>query len=214
MDDQVTYVQQLEDRAARCPDGTIAAPHLFTRVTSPPAADGARQGPAHARGRLNRCRVWMRHVVASLLGSLDGVPRSPAEWQVLYWSDELVGVEPTANEVIPLAAVLRALVHERPGAVGEAISSPRHRNMIQAFVPSSFAHDRRLPPAHLIGALTNRELEVLQLIAVGRRNREIAQDLFVTLDTVKKHISHILGKLSATNRTHAVTRARELRLIP
>jgi LuxR family maltose regulon positive regulatory protein len=36
----------------------------------------------------------------------------------------------------------------------------------------------------------------------------------VTLDTVKKHISHILGKLSATNRTHAVTRARELRLIP
>jgi LuxR family maltose regulon positive regulatory protein len=156
----------------------------------------------------------MRQVVASLLGSLDCVPRSPAEWQVLYWSDEFVGVEPTANELIPLAAVLRTLVHERPGAVGEVTSSPWHRNMIQAFEPSSFAHDRPLPPAHLIGALTNRELEVLQLIAVGRRNREIAQDLFVTLDTVKKHISHILGKLSATNRTHAVTRARELRLIP
>ena len=66
----------------------------------------------------------------------------------------------------------------------------------------------------MLEALTNRELEVLQLIAVGRKNQEIAQDLFVTLDTVKKHISHILSKLSATNRTHAVTRARELRLVP
>jgi DNA-binding CsgD family transcriptional regulator len=178
--------------------------------------DAAHQQPAHALGRLNGCWVWIRQVVASLLVSLDGVPESPAEWQGLYWSDELAG-EPTANEVIPLVALLRALVHERPGAAGEATSSPGGgpaSDIVRTFVPSSFAHDRPRPPARLIGALTNRELEVLRLIAVGRRNREIAQDLFVTLDTVKKHISHILGKLSATNRTHAVTRARELRLIP
>jgi DNA-binding CsgD family transcriptional regulator/transcriptional regulator with XRE-family HTH domain len=179
--------------------------------------DAARQQPARALGRFNGYWVGMRQVLASLLVSLDSVPEPPAEWQVLYWSDALVGAEPPEDEVIPLAAVLRTLVHERPGAVGEATSSALRRpasEIVQACVPSSFAHDRPRPPARLIGALTNRELEVLQLIAVGRCNREIAQDLFVTLDTVKKHISHILGKLSATNRTHAVTRARELRLIP
>src|SRR5262245_557979 len=179
--------------------------------------DAAHQQPARAFGRLNGCWVWIRQAVASLLVSLDGVPESPAEWQGLYWSDELAGVEPTENEVIPLAALLRALVHERPWVVGEATSSPRRQpanDIVRALVPSSFAHDRPRLPARVIGVLTNRELEVLQLIAVGRRNQEIAQDLFVTLDTVKKHTSHILGKLSATNRTHAVTRARELRLIP
>jgi LuxR family transcriptional regulator, maltose regulon positive regulatory protein len=61
--------------------------------------------------------------------------------------------------------------------------------------------------------LTARELEVLQLLAVGAPNRRIADDLVVTLDTVKKHVTHVLGKLGAANRTEAVTRARQLGLI-
>jgi ATP/maltotriose-dependent transcriptional regulator MalT len=119
--------------------------------------------------------------------------------------------------MIPLAALLHALVHKPLGAVGEASSSQRRQpssKIVQEFAPSSFAHDQPRPHARLIEALTNRELEVLRLIAAGRKNQEIAQDLFVTLDTVKKHISRILSKLSAANRTHAVARARELRLIP
>jgi LuxR family transcriptional regulator, maltose regulon positive regulatory protein len=55
---------------------------------------------------------------------------------------------------------------------------------------------------------------VLRLLAAGRPNREIAQELVVTLETVKKHASHIFDKLGAANRTEAVARARELRLIP
>ena len=58
-----------------------------------------------------------------------------------------------------------------------------------------------------------RELEVLML-AAGKSNQAIAGQLVVTLDTVKKHVSHVLGKLGAANRTEAVTRARELGLIP
>ena len=50
--------------------------------------------------------------------------------------------------------------------------------------------------------------------AAGRPNHAIASQLVITLDTVKKHVSHILGKLGAANRTEAVTRARELGLIP
>jgi DNA-binding NarL/FixJ family response regulator len=65
----------------------------------------------------------------------------------------------------------------------------------------------------LIEALSERELEVLQLLAAGKANREIANELFVTPDTVKKHITHILGKLGATNRTEAAARARELGLV-
>ena len=50
--------------------------------------------------------------------------------------------------------------------------------------------------------------------AAGKSNQRIAHQLVVTLDTVKKHVSHILGKLGAVNRTEAVTRARELGVIP
>jgi LuxR family maltose regulon positive regulatory protein len=69
-------------------------------------------------------------------------------------------------------------------------------------------------PPGLAEPLTDRELEVLRLIAAGRSNQRIARELVVTLDTVKKHVSHILGKLGAANRTEAVTRARDLRVIP
>ena len=65
----------------------------------------------------------------------------------------------------------------------------------------------------LAGALTARELEVLGLLAAGRSNQRIAEELVVTLDTVKKHVSHVLEKLGATNRTEAVATARELGLL-
>jgi LuxR family maltose regulon positive regulatory protein len=66
----------------------------------------------------------------------------------------------------------------------------------------------------LIEPLTERELEVLRLIAAGMSNQRIARDLVVALDTVKKHVTHVLGKLGATNRTEAAARARQLGLIP
>jgi LuxR family transcriptional regulator, maltose regulon positive regulatory protein len=69
-------------------------------------------------------------------------------------------------------------------------------------------------PPGLPEPLTSRELEVLQLIAAGRSNQRIAHDLVVALDTVKKHVTHVLGKLGAANRTEAVARARHLGLIP
>ena len=61
--------------------------------------------------------------------------------------------------------------------------------------------------------LTARETQVLHLLAAGAPNQRIADDLVVTLDTVKKHITHVLGKLGAANRTEAVSRARQLGLI-
>jgi LuxR family maltose regulon positive regulatory protein len=69
-------------------------------------------------------------------------------------------------------------------------------------------------PPGLAEPLTDRELDVLRLIAAGRSNQRIARDLVVALDTVKKHVTHVLGKLGAANRTEAAARAREFGLIP
>jgi DNA-binding CsgD family transcriptional regulator len=53
--------------------------------------------------------------------------------------------------------------------------------------------------------LTQRELEILRLVATGQKNREIAAQLVVTEQTVKNHLSRIMHKLGVPNRTHAVT---------
>lgn len=63
-------------------------------------------------------------------------------------------------------------------------------------------------------ALSEREMEVLRLVSEGATNREIADRLFIAIPTVKKHISNMFVKLDATNRTQAISRAREIRLIP
>jgi LuxR family maltose regulon positive regulatory protein len=65
----------------------------------------------------------------------------------------------------------------------------------------------------LIDPLSERELEVLRLVAAGYSNREIAQELVVAISTVKKHINNIYGKLEVGSRTQAVARARELGLL-
>jgi LuxR family maltose regulon positive regulatory protein len=70
-----------------------------------------------------------------------------------------------------------------------------------------------IPSAALVEPLSERELEVLRLLAAGLSNREIASELFLAVGTVKKHISNIYGKLNVNKRTQAVARARELDLL-
>jgi ATP/maltotriose-dependent transcriptional regulator MalT len=62
--------------------------------------------------------------------------------------------------------------------------------------------------------ISKREYEVLELIAQGLSNQEIADKLFVSLNTVKTHSSRIFSKLDARRRTEAIRRAKELRLLP
>jgi len=68
-------------------------------------------------------------------------------------------------------------------------------------------------PAGVYGLLTERESEILRLLAAGLSNREIAQRLFISLGTSKVHIHNISEKLNVTGRTKAIARARELKLI-
>lgn len=62
-------------------------------------------------------------------------------------------------------------------------------------------------------SLSARELEILQAVAAGHTNKEIAQELFISQATVKTHLVHIFDKLGVDNRTSAVAKAREQQLI-
>jgi len=125
-----------------------------------------------------------------------------------------------ADEGPPMAALLaRLIAAQRSGGVAAEVTLGCLARLQRAFDvghtgpgPRSGTAPATVPG--LVEQLTSRELEVLQMLAAGRSNQAIAGELVVTLDTVKKHVSHVLGKLGAANRTEAVARARELSLIP
>jgi len=69
------------------------------------------------------------------------------------------------------------------------------------------------PIQALVDPLSERELQVLRLIAQGKTNREIAGELFIAAGTVKAHTASIYRKPDVRNRTEAITRAGELKLV-
>jgi len=118
-----------------------------------------------------------------------------------------------ADEGPAMAALLRKLIAaQRTGHVAASVPLGYVARIQGALEAGQTAPDPGL--SGLIDPLTGREHEVLTMLAAGRSNQAIARELVVTLDTVKKHVGHVLGKLGAANRTAAVARARELNLIP
>lgn len=83
----------------------------------------------------------------------------------------------------------------------------------EVVVPAAAAFERDQRRLESL-AITPRELEILELIAEGLSNREIADRLFVSENTVKTHSSRVFDKLGARRRTQAVQMAKTLRLIP
>ena len=117
-----------------------------------------------------------------------------------------------ADEGPPMAALLgRLIAAQRTGRAAAEVPLGYLARLQRAFGPGRPARDP--VPSGIVDPLTSRELEVLQMLAAGRSNQAIAAELVVTLDTVKKHVGHVLGKLGAANRTEAVARARELNLL-
>ncbi|GHO81331.1 hypothetical protein KSD_91020 [Ktedonobacter sp. SOSP1-85] len=112
-----------------------------------------------------------------------------------------------ASTTTYIAKLLAAFEQEKPGASRslEATKAPgpAPSRTAQASAGSS-------PQAF---SLTRREQEVLRLLAAGASNQDIAQALVISLDTVKKHVSNLLGKLGASSRTQAVALARARSLL-
>jgi DNA-binding NarL/FixJ family response regulator len=96
----------------------------------------------------------------------------------------------------------------RAVAQGDALLAPSvTRRVIEEFVRRPPASVQTMPPE--VAELTARELEVLQLVAKGLSNAEIAKELFVSETTVKTHVAHVLTKLGVRDRVQAVVLAYE-----
>jgi DNA-binding NarL/FixJ family response regulator len=104
------------------------------------------------------------------------------------------------------AEMLRAI---RAVANGEAIFSPAIAVRLMDF----FAHMRPSQPSALFPELSEREREILALIAQGDKNAEIAERLVLSPKTVRNHVSNILSKLQVADRAEAILRAREAGLV-
>jgi LuxR family transcriptional regulator, maltose regulon positive regulatory protein len=124
------------------------------------------------------------------------------------------------DEGAPIAALLRELMAGRrlQQLGGEAVPQEFLARLTAAFE----LHGMGVLPAVRRGAvavpgvvqpLSTREYEVLTLMAAGHPNKAIAEELSITVDTVKRHISHVFDKLGVGNRTQAVARARDLGLL-
>jgi LuxR family maltose regulon positive regulatory protein len=108
------------------------------------------------------------------------------------------------DEGEPMARLLRRALAQgiAPGYVARLLAA--FRDSVPAKPPAAQA---------LVEPLTGRELEVLRLIAAGLSNREIAEELYIAVSTVKTHVNRIYGKLGAKSRTQAVVKAQALDLL-
>ncbi len=86
------------------------------------------------------------------------------------------------------------------------------KSILKSKTPGKGQADRR-PLQLLVEPISAREQEVLGLIDRGRTNQEIADELFIALSTVKKHLNNLFGKLAVRNRTEAIRKARDLDLL-
>ena len=105
----------------------------------------------------------------------------------------------------------------RAAAQGKAVlHSPVTNRVLQELRDNLSTQESATPKQAaqpLAEPLSGRELEVLDLIAQGFTNREIADRLYITVGTVKRHINNIYGKLQVHHRTEAVARARDIGLL-
>jgi DNA-binding NarL/FixJ family response regulator len=127
---------------------------------------------------------------------------------------EITRSDPTAKVLIFTAYSERMLLSRglESGAKGYILKEAPHETLLRAI--EKVAHgdgfvDPALMPAFLNGRgredmLTAREREILQLLADGMSNSDVAAKLFISQETVKSHVRHILTKLEADTRTHAV----------
>jgi LuxR family maltose regulon positive regulatory protein len=114
-----------------------------------------------------------------------------------------------ADDVGPIADLLPGVRATAPDLVDRVTAAVDDRP-VEATIGRI---ERPAAPETLVEPLTERELEVLALMAQGRSDAAIARELFVSLATAKWHAAHIRAKLGVASRTQAVLRAQELGLV-
>ncbi len=174
-------------------------------------------GAAAAQGRAGSL-VEIRALRAMALAALDdGTGATHALASALRSGGPEGYVRVFADEGEPMAAVLSRIIAAQRSDHDAAEIPLAYLARLQGALDTASSPPGEAVPVcqapRLVDQLTSRELEILALLAAGQSNQRIASQLFISLDTVKKHVSHVLGKLGAGNRTEAVARGRELGLI-
>ncbi|HVS68783.1 MAG TPA: AAA family ATPase [Mycobacteriales bacterium] len=193
-------------------------------------AAAARAIAAAARYPGPEGRAWAQRLEAECdrLRWLAGAQPQPkpnelvAKWRATVEAFETFGnVYETARSRARLAAALAAsgdaaaaaVEAEQARATAARLGAQSLLAELGAAADSGNGSVRRPPKVREIDALTPREQDVLELVATGRSNREIAAALFISAKTVSVHISNVLGKLDASSRTEAVAIARRRGLL-
>jgi LuxR family maltose regulon positive regulatory protein len=194
--------------AAREPDRALG---LLARLYAQAAAEGRTASVIEVRALQALAHAAGGDRTASLTALAEALALASPEGYVRVFVDEGA---PMARLLGRFATALRA---GEVSALGEV---PQHYldRLARAFQPGAAGIATRTrrdtaAVAGLVEPLSDRELQVLGLLAAGRSNQQIADELVVVVDTVKKHVGHILDKLGAANRTQAVARARALGLL-
>ncbi len=189
----------------------LSATSILDRLTAPlcNALTGNQNGQAildHLESSnlflipLDRSRVWFRY------------HQLFAEVLRLSLSDqELIELHGRARDWYEVNEdVSQAAHHALASAKITGDSTDAERLLSQVARTGLFAGSMSQP---LVESLSDRELEVLSLINQGYSNAEIAQQLYIAIGTVKRHINNIYGKLDVKSRTQAIVKARELHLL-
>jgi LuxR family maltose regulon positive regulatory protein len=158
--------------------------------------------------------IEARVLEALALRTLDETERALDALSQALWLAEPEGyVRTLIDEGRPMAALLRQAglrgvashhVGQLLAAFGSGEREPR---------PMEEAAPQAMPSSAFVEALTEREVEVLRLIDVGLSNREVADRLYISLNTVRTHVKSLYGKLNVHSRTQAISRARDLGLL-
>jgi LuxR family maltose regulon positive regulatory protein len=206
VDDELNYMREIEHlvlaRVLIAQDKPDEALRLLGRLLS----------AAQAAGRMGSVIEIL--VLQALLLQAEG--RTALAVRIL--GDALSLAEPEGyvrifvDEGPPIAALLRRLPSAgmSPKYAGALLATLRqHAQAPQLPTEANISQDVQL----LSEPLSERELEVLRLIALGLSNREIAQELFVTPGTAKRHAHNIYRKLEVRSRTQAIARASDLNLL-
>ena len=159
------------------------------------------------QGRMGRVLEvnLLQAVLYERQGAIEAM--NQAFWRAL----DLAQAEGYQRVLIDLGAdfllVARAYTGPYQDYLGKLVAS------LRASIPAPEVWMGSAEKLHKSGLLSTRELEVLRLVAEGRTNQEIAELLFISLNTVKTHVRHIFQSLEARNRTEAIARAHENQLI-